>query len=67
MTNSDLQKAIFTIILMAIFFLLININVRLETSNNYSKEYIDADWCSSEIDILREQISDIWYEQNLNE
>ncbi len=28
--------------------------------------YLQADWCSSEIDILRTQLSDIWYMYDLD-
>ena len=29
--------------------------------------YLDVNWCSSEIQILRDQISDIWYYYDFDE
>ncbi len=32
----------------------------------YQYYYMQTDWCSAEIDILKSQISDIWYMYNLD-
>jgi len=67
MMNVKLKEVILLILFMAILVTMISINKKLSKSNYIKKQYISADWCSKEIDILREQVSDIWYNNNLDE
>jgi hypothetical protein len=46
---------------------MVSVNKKLQKSNYYSQEYINADWCSDEINILRSQVSDIWYKYEFDE
>ena len=47
------------IFLMAAAMVLININIKLETIHNYQDQYLKADWCTSEIEVLRLQIDEM--------
>jgi len=46
--------------------ILIIMLITLTTMVYIQYDYIQADWCSSEIDVLRTQLSDIWYMHNLD-
>jgi len=42
-----------------IIHLIIAICLLLMVYNQY--KYVRADWCSTEIDIIKSQVSDLWY------
>ena len=67
MNNVKTKDIILIILFMTILLLMISINKKLQKSNYYSQQYIDADWCSDEITTLRDQVSDIWYLHKLDE
>ena len=46
--------------------ILIIMLITLTTMVYIQYDYIQADWCSNEIDVLRTQLSDIWYMHNLD-
>ena len=49
-----------TLFLFAIMVLLTSMSIN-------QHRYLDVNWCSSEIQILRDQVSDIWYHYGLSE
>ena len=49
-----------TLFLFAIMVLLTSMSI-----NQY--RYLDVNWCSSEIQILRDQVSDLWYYYELDD
>ena len=61
MNNVKAKDIVIIILFMSILLLMVSVNKKLQKSNYYSQEYINADWCSDEINILRTQVSDIWY------
>ena len=67
MNNVKAKDIVIIILFMSILLLMVSINKKLQKSNYYSQEYINADWCSDEINILRSQVSDIWYKYEFDE
>ena len=64
---NNLKQVIIPILFMAILLILVSVNKKLQQANYYSSQYIDADWCSDEIKILRDQVSDMWYLHELDD
>tara|TARA_X000001382_G_scaffold113010_1_gene90534 strand:+ start:1699 stop:1893 length:195 start_codon:yes stop_codon:yes gene_type:complete len=52
-------EKIIAILLMTLVIVLMNINIKLKSIHNYQDQYLKADWCSSEIEILRLQIDEL--------
>lgn len=67
MNNVKAKDIVIIILFMSILLLMVSVNKKLQKSNYYSQEYINADWCSDEINILRTQVSDIWYKYEFDE
>jgi hypothetical protein len=67
MNNVKAKDIVIIILFMSILLLMVSVNKKLQKSNYYSQEYINADWCSDEINILRSQVSDIWYKYEFDE
>ena len=51
---------------MTRFLLLIIISLQLFSFLMFNKS-VQNDWCSTEIDVLRTQISDVWFHLGLND
>ena len=58
--KSFLYLHLFNTLLITVVLLVITFDLHMD-HNNYS-----TNWCSKEIEILRDQVSDIWYQYRLD-